>query len=198
MSFPCPKCHDRNTRSLEMVYAHGIGYTRLNGMSIMYAPPEKRQTGWLILLMIPLLALPCLLLSIGLFGVTSAGPSTASSPSQISAPVSLPQPKDKIKTSKNRVPPAAPTTIASIPQPGKRDDLQKPVSPTVLLIPLLFLLAPLSLVIFGLVRVSRYNRNVWPILMQNWRDSFLCRGCGYVFMHAQAASISAQLSTEGS
>jgi len=48
VSYPCPKCHDPNTRSLPMVFQRGIGYVQLNGMSIKYAPPKRRGMGWWI------------------------------------------------------------------------------------------------------------------------------------------------------
>jgi len=190
MSFPCPRCSDRYTRSLPMVHQSGIStWTSQRGLasgsqtvlSSMASPPGRRETlGASLLLCLTMFPIAALLLMVGLkLSISQHRPATIiDGPHVRSHPLT--------RGGARRIPHVAPTQPLNPNTPpvavsvwSVRDTL------LVCLFSALLILGWGALVVAAIRSIRRtneYNRTIWPQELQRWRSSFLCRACGFVFI----------------
>jgi hypothetical protein len=194
MSYPCPRCHDRYTRSLPMVHQSGIStWTSQRGLargsqtvlSRMTSPPGPRDTLGASLLLI----LTMLPIAIGLLVAGVAISNTSVSQRLHPAPI-IDGPNVRshplTRGAARRIPHVAPTQpVTPNTAPVHVSVLPVRDTPMVYVFGAFFILGWAALVaaaIRSIRRANKYNRTVWQREMQQWRSSFLCRACGYVFI----------------
>jgi hypothetical protein len=195
MSFPCPQCHDRYTRSLPMVHQSGIStWTSQRGvasgsqtvLSRMTSPPGPRNTlGATLVLCLTMFPIAGLLLVAGV-AISNASVSQQVHPAAPSIDGSTVRSHPLTRGGARRIPHVAPT------QPVNPNT--SPVAVSVLPVrdtPAVYLFGAFLIIGWGTLlaaairsirRANKHNRTVWQQEMQQWRSSFLCRACGCVFI----------------
>lgn len=197
MSYPCPQCHDRYTRSLPMTHQSGIStWTSQRGLasgsqtvlSIMTSPPGQRGTlGAYLLLILTMLPVAGLLLVAGIVrSNTSVSRQVHPAALIIDGPTARSHPLTRGVA--RRIPHAMPTRPVT-PDTPPVPTLHPPDSLGNRLVGYAFgafLILGWGALVVAAIRsirsTNRYNRTVWPQEMQRWRSSFLCRACGSVFI----------------
>jgi hypothetical protein len=197
MSYPCPQCHDRYTRSLPMVHNSGISnWTSQRGLasgsqtvlSRMTSPPGPRGArGAYLLLLVTMLPIAGLLFVAGIVrSNASVGRQVNPAAPIIDGPTARSHPLRRGVA--RRIPHAAPTRPTT-PNTPPVPALHPPDSLGNRLVGYAFcallILGWGALVVAAIRRIrntNKYNRTVWPQEMQRWRSSFLCRACGFVFI----------------
>ena len=180
MAFPCPRCGDRYTQSLPMVYSTGTsvrkwrsrsGYSgntvSQNIIGSLASLPEKK----------PVFKL-CFWLLIVLFF--------------FSWPFASQVDRFSINNLPNR--PAPIVDGLKAPHHRRRAVMTQPAMPMeqnnqLLAIPAIIGAGISILLIWRLVRAVRFNRSVYPIQLREWQLSFMCRGCGALFRAPDAEDI---------
>ncbi len=172
MAYPCPRCGDRYTQSLPMVYGTGThvrnwrsrsGYSGSTvSQSIvgsLATPPLKRSV------LKPLLWLLVLWVFVG-------GPITFAAQRLVSG-TSLSVP--------------APIVNGPLYHPSHRGRLPRTTgisreqSEQLTLIAATVGTAISALLIWRAAAALKFNRLNFPRLLQSWQSAFLCRGCGMIF-----------------
>lgn len=170
MAFPCPRCGDRYTQSLPMVWGSGLHVRRWSSglwgghsesqslVGAQAAPPTKRSVLW------PLVFL--LLVAGGLVVSLRTMPAADSS-----APVSVRHVGQRAgRRARQPIAAATPRTVWT-------EQTRMEASERVFVSFAVLALLPALL----LLRALRWNLLGYPRALREWRLLFLCRGCGQVF-----------------
>jgi hypothetical protein len=198
MSFPCPRCTGRYTQRLPIVFHEGTrhwtseriwtGYrwyrsrsrssgTSQTGLAAFAAPPRQVGTRLQWVAMILFLLTGAQLVT-ALYGrwVRSNFPvaGTHHLAPIIDGPDALRQKLQRARRAP--IHPSAPATKTQQAQvdPGWSAD-------TMVLFTVVDILG-IAMLMVSISRAWKYNREVWAPGMATWNDSYLCKGCGQVFL----------------
>lgn len=172
VAFPCPHCGDRNTQSLAMVHESGtyvrnwrsrsgyFGTTVSQSLVGMSATPPRKRRVWL-----PLFLFLFTTLWFGwIFVLVLQGTLESQSSSHSTA----------IIVDGKHGPQQSPAQA----NPGRPSILERLESILVVTGMNVLIEGPL---LWWLFRNLRFNRQVFPRLLETWQSQFMCRQCGLVF-----------------
>jgi hypothetical protein len=189
MAYPCPRCTDRYTQSLPMVFQSGIRQwsnyrssgTSQSNLSRLVAPPRQQRTAfrWIALAFLLLVSvLSIRSITSGMFPGWFAAEEVHHQAPVIDGPAYLRQKMLRQRMRHDIPKPPAPSAQAHTPSSAPI-----PTENLIIGTALFFVLESTGVVVIirSLRRAQKYNREVWPQRMAYWQASFLCRGCGLIF-----------------